>query len=304
VPKRALDTELRRELRERALRDPGVSRVALEQPLQEWGAVLPLSLVIVMAAGDAFRTERPMSHEDSARPSLPGDEPRPEAAAAAAGAPPVQAGRLVQPGGRWGIAGLAGGLVGVSPAGPAAAKPWGGALLAVGVRFGLLERAADRRQWMPAIAVLIGSTFDPLEAAPFAELRGEVMSVSPSGPLQPNFLAYVSSGVDYAMALDGLSHAVRPHAGLGLGWNWRPEGWPYDASGQLDPTLLGRLLTPTSQGDFVVITALVVVGMGLFLAAAVVAAFVFAGHLELRYTVSPDAARAPGFLSVMIGIGA
>jgi hypothetical protein len=39
-------------------------------------------------------------------------------------------------------------------------------------------------------------------------------------------------------------------------------------------------------------------------AVAAVVGFVFAGHLELRYTMSPDPVRAPGYLSVMVGFGA
>jgi hypothetical protein len=138
---------------------------------------------------------------------------------------------------------------------------------------------------MPGISFLVGAIVGPDEVAPYFETRGEIMSVSAGGLLQPNFVAYVSTGLRYEAVGAGI---FRPYAGLGIGWNWLPEGsggggWGNWGSGW------------GNGGPYLLVAAV---------AAAAIALFVFAGRIEVRYTVSPDPSRAPGFVSVMLGFGA
>jgi len=187
------------------------------------------------------------------------------------------------PGSRFGFAGALAGMVNVST--DTASSVSGTGLLAGGFRYGLLERAGDRRIWMPGFAVLVGATVGPNHAAPSVEVRGEIMSVSPGGSLQPNFVSYVSTGVAYELAGPTLVH---PYAGLGIGWNWHPQGSSASGGG-------GNLFSGWGGGGAIVALAV---------AAVAVIGFVFAGRLEVRYTLSPDPSRVPGFASVVIGIGA
>jgi len=217
--------------------------------------------------------------------------PRPLAPVPTAREPAPDNGIRLDPGSRWGFAGALAGMLNVPS--DAASGVTGSGVFGLGFRYGLLERAADRRMWMPGLALLVGATVGPDQAAPSVEVRGEIMSVSPGGALQPNFVTYVSSGVAYELAGPRLVH---PYAGLGIGWNWHPEGSSGTGSSG------GSWLSGWGGGGGAGYALLAVVAVAV--AAVAVVGFVFAGRIEVRYTLSPDPARAPPFASVVLGIGA
>jgi len=161
-----------------------------------------------------------------------------------------------------------------------------GGTFALGVRYGLKERILDR-QWMPALGFVIGTSVTANEISPFTEVRAEWLTVSPGGPLQPNFVVYGSSGVTLSTGF-GNPLALNPHVGFGLGWNWLPKGgggggWGSGWSG-------------SGLGG----------GAGLLLAIPVALAaglMIFAGRLEVRYVARPFLGPGNDYFALMIGAG-
>jgi hypothetical protein len=225
-------------------------------------------------ASDVIRQPLPAAPRASSRQDLP-EEKR------------VDTGIHPDPGSRAGFAGVAAGAVNIRDRATSDGRIGGSAIFGVGFRYGLLERET-RRVWMPGLSILIGAVVGPDEVAPYAEARGELMHVGAGGPLQPNFNVYVSSGLRYDTT--GL-RLLRPYAGLGIGWNWLPEKSPSWGG-------LGSGLGGGGGGE----AALVLIAIAA--AALAITAFVLAGRLEVRYTVSTDPLHAPGFASVVIGFGA
>ncbi len=159
-----------------------------------------------------------------------------------------------------------------------------GGTFALGVRYGLKERILDR-QWMPALGFVIGTSVTANEISPFTEVRAEWLTVSPGGPLQPNFVVYGSSGVTLSTGF-GNPLALNPHVGFGLGWNWLPKGKAGWGSGWSGTGLVG--------------------GAGLLLAIPVALAaglMIFAGRLEVRYVARPFLGPGNDYFALMIGAG-
>ena len=185
-----------------------------------------------------------------------------------------------------------------------------GGTFALGVRYGLKERILDR-QWMPALGFVIGTSVTANEISPFTEVRAEWLTVSPGGPLQPNFVVYGSSGVTLSTGF-GNPLALNPHVGFGLGWNWLPKGgggggwgsgWSsvVDAAGKLKSTGgggggWGSGWSGSGLGG----------GAGLLLAIPVALAaglMIFAGRLEVRYVARPFLGPGNDYFALMIGAG-
>jgi hypothetical protein len=203
------------------------------------------------------------------------------------------------PGSRWGVTSLAAGAVSVGTRITSAplSRPSSGAVLtgvagiaAVGVRYGLMDRDPSYRMLMPAIALVGGSTLQSSGTfSPFLEMRGELMSVSPGGPLQPNFVFYTTTGASTTPLGRGQPLSLQPHVGIGIGWNWFPKG---DGGGSVN---WGSLGSWGSGGGGYALLAIPV--------ALAITAMVFAGRVEVRYTARPITGTGPDFVSVMFGVG-
>ncbi len=202
------------------------------------------------------------------------------------------------PGGRWGVVSLAAGdvAVGMRVGAPSPlsspvrqVQPTGlSAVVGMGARYGLRPRESER-MWMPALSFMLGTAFTLHDASPFAEVRGEFMTVSPGGPLQPNFLVYGTTGLSTSPLGRGGNFSLQPHLGVGIGWNWFPKGGGGGGGGWLGGF---------SGGGMGGIGAVVAIPLAL-----AIAAMVFAGRIELRYTARPFTGPGSDFVSVMIGVG-
>ncbi len=170
---------------------------------------------------------------------------------------------------RWGFASFAAAQVNVEVPGDGnAAQPETMGVVAIGPRFGLLRRT-DAQQWMPALSLLVGASLHPKALNPFTELRLELLHTSGGGPLQPNFLVYLTGGVTQSAALKTLS----PHAGFGVGWNI----WPGAST--------------LSLGGSGAATALMLMLM------------LFAGRIEARYIARPFLGPGNDYVALMFGAG-
>lgn len=197
------------------------------------------------------------------------------------------------PGSQWGVvsvlaAGASMGVGTVAPdplVAPTTRTYFGGPLatFGLGARYGLRPRVLEHRMLMPGIALVAGASYVPLGFRPFLETRGELMSVSPGGPLQPNFVVYVGTGAGTTPLAKGRPFSIQPHVSLGIGWNWLPTGsW---GSGW------GNLGGGSGYGLLALPAALAIIGV------------VFAGRIEVRYTARPVTGPGSDFFSVMIGVG-
>ncbi len=261
-------------------------------------------LCLIAVAALAAVPERPAVDPPSPPPMPPTQELTPSVAQPSApqDAPPSLETGLGEhrdaetPGSQFGIVGLLGATVDLAvrtrAASPLASPTTGpdfvgfGGLAAIGVRFGLFARTMER-QWMPSVAVLTGSGFGPAGFSPFVEGRLEWLSVTGGGPLQPNFTVYGLGGVTSSrFGIYGAPPGLRPHAGLGLGWNWWPKGSGAGGSwGHLGGGWNG-LGHPAGV-----------------LAAIGIAAMVFAGRVEVQYTAAPITGPGTDFVSVVVGVG-
>jgi hypothetical protein len=204
------------------------------------------------------------------------------------------------PGARFGVVSIAAGTVSIgirtAPVDPltaprltAQATGFSG-IAGMGLRYGLKPRE-DERMLMPAISVIAGSMFQLDNFSPFLEARAELMSVTPGGPLQPNFLVYGTSGLSTTPLGHRSSFSVAPHFGLGLGWNWIPRGGGGGVGGGW-----GGL----GGGGWGSGGAGLLIGLPVALA---IAAMIFAGRVEVRYTARPLTGPGSDFVAVMIGFG-
>ena len=202
------------------------------------------------------------------------------------------------PGSRFGVVSLAAGSVSVGiattipdPLGPTRTRPVVNGVAAsfgLGVRYSLKPRS-DARVWMPAIAFVFGSAVDSKGFSPFLESRLELMSVSPGGLLQPNFVVYTTSGAGLTPLGSGRPVSLQPHVGAGIGWNWFPKGGGGGGG-------LGGGWGSLGGGG----------GAGLLIAlpaALAITGLAFAGRVELRYTARPISGPGSDFFSVMLGFG-
>jgi hypothetical protein len=208
-----------------------------------------------------------------------------------------------EPGGRYGVVSELGvGLdLGVSTATPDPLRPprtradvvGASVTTGVGFRYGFKERVADRGVWMPAFAVLGGTSFNLESLSPFLETRLEYLYVTPGGPLQPNFEVYATSGVNTTPIGRAAPLSLQPHVGLGLGWNWRPRGGGGGGGGWGGGwgNLGGLGGGGGAAAALAIPVALAIVGM------------VFAGRVEVRYTARPLSGPGNDFVSVMFGLG-
>lgn len=206
------------------------------------------------------------------------------------------------PGSRWGVVSLAAGSVGIGMA-PRNSAPLTGTevstvpeslgfsgIAGIGARYGLMPRVSEGGMVLPALALVGGASFQLNQVSPFLELRTEMLVLSPGGLLQPNFALYATSGVS-TTPIDGARNvSLRPHFGLGLGWNWFPRG-----GGGGGPNLGSLGSFGNGNGPAAMLVALP--------AALAIAAMVFAGRIEIRYTARPISGPGSDFFSVMIGVG-
>ena len=109
-----------------------------------------------------------------------------------------------EPGSQWGVVTIAGGVVslGLLTTSPPLSAPRTSpratglsGIAGIGARYGLKPRVADQRMLMPGISFVVGTTFQTDNFSPFVESRLELMSLSPGGALQPNFVFYGTSGL-------------------------------------------------------------------------------------------------------------
>ncbi len=209
----------------------------------------------------------------------------------------------LEPGGRFGVVSVAAAtvMIGirndvVDPLTPPRlhAAPTGfSGIAGIGFRYGLKPRELDR-MLMPGISFVAGAMFQLDNVSPFLESRAELMSVTPGGPLQPNFVGYATSGLSTTPLGHRSSFSLQPHFGLGIGWNWFPRGggggggggggWNFGSLGGLGGGGGAGLL----------------IGIPIALA---ITAMVFAGRVEVRYTARPVTGPGSDFVSVMIGFG-
>lgn len=200
-------------------------------------------------------------------------------------------------GSQWGVVSLVAGAASIEvrtyvrdPLGPMVTGPVTTSLEGIaglGARYGLRKRVADTRLLIPGIAVMAGAAFRADSLRPFAELRGELMSVSPGGPLQPNFTVYGTTGATVT-PLGGSAPplSIQPHVGFGLGWNWLPHlrgasGWNVGSLGS-GGGAAGLIAVPVALG---------------------ILAIVLAGRVEVRYTARPVSGSGSDFVSIMLGAG-
>ncbi len=207
----------------------------------------------------------------------------------------------VNPGSQWGVVSLAAGAVAVNiqrstpnPLGPSRSSPEAvglGGMLGLGVRYGLRPRPLSRRIWMPALAFVFGTRIESDGVSPFLEMRGELLNVSPGGPLQPNFVVYGASGASTTKLTAFGSLSLQPHVGLGIGWNWFPRGSQGGGGGSAWNGYWGSFGSGGGAGLLVIPVALAAVAM------------IFAGRIEVRYSARPVSGVGSDFIEVMFGIG-
>lgn len=192
-------------------------------------------------------------------------------------------------GSRFGFLGVGGGemLMGIGSNGLSGGRFRAGG----GLRMSVLPRVGEAGEWLPSVGLLAGVLAGGPAPAFFSEARIELLRTASATVNQAGFTVYGLTGFE----LRGVPYF---YGGLGIGWNWLPQG---GSSGGLGG--LGNLGSAFARPEgALLLLAGVIVGLG-------VAAFIFAGRVEVRVLPSLEAtgvqgrAGAPPAVAILLGVG-